>query len=165
MNINHLLDSLVASKLSVAIVSSAYLFALIEATHVIAITIVYSTIILVDCRLLGLASKHVAFTKVASDLLKWTWSAFVLAVITGSLLFITNANTYYHDFYFRSKMALLLMGGVNVILFQVLAARHVHIWDNDSAASRTGRMCVIASLIIWTAVIFCGRWVGFSTQL
>jgi hypothetical protein len=153
------------SHLAMAIVGSAYLFPVIESLHVIAVTIVFGTIILVDLRLLGVASTRVPFTKIASDALKWTWGAFGLAVITGSLLFITNADVYYHNFYFRSKMILLALAGLNMTVFEFTVYRSVRAWDFDQSAPPAGRAIAVVSLLIWVTVIFCGRWIGFSTQL
>ena len=153
------------SHLAMAIVGSAYLFPMIESLHVIAVTIVFGTIILVDLRLLGFASTRVPFTKIASDALKWTWGAFGLAVVTGTLLFITNADVYYHNFYFRTKMLLLALAGLNMTVFEFTVYRSVQTWDTDRAAPPLGRTIAILSLVIWVTVIFCGRWIGFSTQL
>src|ERR1700761_1130989 len=99
MGISNILAWLEGSKLSMTIMASAYLFPVIESPHVVAVTIVFGTIVLVCLRLLGVASTRVPFTKIASDVLKWTWGAFALAVVTGSLLFITNADVYFHNFY------------------------------------------------------------------
>src|SRR4051812_21462496 len=111
--ITALLAWLEASGLADSIRTSGYLFAVIESFHVIGLTMVFGTIAIVDLRLLGVASARRSFTKMASDILKWTWAAFALAAGTGSLLFITNAAVYYHNFYFRAKMVLLALTGVN----------------------------------------------------
>lgn len=165
MEIASFLHWLQASKLAVAINSSAYLFPLIESLHVIAMTGVFGTILLVDLRLLGLASKCVPFTSLASDVLRWNWSAFALAVITGSLLFITNADGYFRNFYFRMKMLSIVLAGINAAVFQLTAKRSVGVWDTEDSAPNIGKTVAICSLTIWIIVIFCGRWIGFTTQL
>ena len=65
----------------------------------------------------------------ASDILKWTWAAFALAALTGSLMFITNARVYYHNFFFRTKMLLLVLAGINMLVFELTAGRTIHRWD------------------------------------
>lgn len=164
MSITSFLAWLEASHLADSIRTSGYLFALIESFHVIALTLVFGTITIVDLRLLGVGSTR-PFTKVASDILKLTWVAFGLAVVTGSLLFITNADVYYHNFYFRSKMVLLLLSGVNMGIFELTIARSVNTWDKDRTAPPAGRAVAIVSLILWISIIFCGRWIGFTTNL
>jgi hypothetical protein len=48
--------------------------------------------------------------RVAIDVEKWAWWAFALTAVTGALMFITNASVYYHNIYFRLKMAMLVRG-------------------------------------------------------
>src|SRR5207247_7231080 len=97
MTIESLLASLQASGLAGRIRNSLLLFPLIESTHVIGLTMVFGTIAIIDLRLLGIASTRRPFSRVASDVLKWTWGAFALTVATGLLMFITNATVYYQN--------------------------------------------------------------------
>jgi len=163
MTIEELLASLQASGLANRIRDSLYLFPLIESTHVIGLSMVFGTIAIVDLRLLGIASTRRAFTRIAGDIFKWTWAAFALTVATGLLMFITNAGVYYHNFYFRTKMALLLLAGVNMMLFEWTAGRSVHRWDKDNAAPLAGKTIAAVSLVLWITIIFMGRWIGFTT--
>ena len=48
-------------------------YPVVESLHVIAIALVFGTILIVDLRLLGLASTNRPFTRVAKDLLHLTW--------------------------------------------------------------------------------------------
>jgi len=154
MSITEVLTFVESSRLAEAIRTSAYSFPLIESFHVVALTMVFGTIALVDFRLLGFASTQRPFTRITSDILKWTWAAFTLAAATGSLLFISNAAVYYHNFFFRSKMALLALAGLNMSIFELTAARSVHSWDKDQAAPLAGRTAAVVSLIIWIGIIF-----------
>src|SRR5258706_5793702 len=109
MSVAEFIASLQASGLANRIRDSLYLFPLIESSHVIGLTLVFGTIAIIDLRLLGIASTRRPFTRIANDILKWTWIAFALTVTTGLLMFITNADVYYHNFFFRSKMAMLAL--------------------------------------------------------
>src|SRR5438034_2394271 len=163
MSITDFLAFLEASGLATKIRNSLYLFPLIESSHVIGLTMVFGTIAIIDLRLLGIASTRRPFTKIAADLLKWTWAAFALTVTTGLLMFITNAGVYYHSFYFRSKMALLALAGINMLIFELTAARSIQRWDKDTAAPLAGRTVAALSLLFWISIIFAGRWIGFTT--
>src|SRR5438477_7287173 len=131
MAIDALLASVEASALAMRIRESLYLFPLIESTHVIGLSLVFGTIAIVDLRLLGVASTRRPFSRIAADTFKWTWAAFALTAATGLLMFITNAGVYYHNAYFRMKMAMLLCAGINVLIFDRTAARSVRHWDRD----------------------------------
>jgi hypothetical protein len=164
MDIAAILKSLEASGLAAKIRDSLFLFPLIESTHVFALALVFGTITIIDLRLLGVASTHRPFQRMASDILKWTWAAFALTALTGALMFITNAPVYYHNFYFRTKMVLLALSGINMLIFELTAGRAIHGWDMAPSAPRSGKVAAAASIIIWIGVIFMGRLIGFTTS-
>jgi hypothetical protein len=164
MTVAEILASLQASGIANRIRDSLYLFPLIESTHVIGLTTVFGTIAIIDLRLLGVASTRRPFTRIASDVFKWTWAAFLLTVVTGLLMFITNAGVYYNNFFFRTKMALLLLAGINMLLFELTAGRSVQRWDKENAAPLAGKTLAAVSLVLWITIIFMGRWIGFTTS-
>jgi hypothetical protein len=163
MSFAHILDTVQSSGLAERIRNSLYLFPLIESFHVIGLTLVFGTTVILDLRLLGVASTRRPFRKVASDVVKWTWAAFALTVTTGVLMFITNANIYFHNPVFRLKMLSLALAGINVLVFELTVGRTANRWNNDRAAPFAGRLAGIFSLLLWISVICFGRWIGFTT--
>jgi hypothetical protein len=164
MDIIAFLKSLEESGLANRIRDSLLLFPLIESTHVFGLAMVFGTIAIIDLRLLGIASTQRSFQRMASDILKWTWAAFALTALTGSLMFITNARVYYHNFFFRTKMLLLLLAGINILVFELTAGRTIHRWDKAPSAPPAGKAVAALSLAIWIGIIFMGRLIGFSTS-
>ena len=126
MDIAAFLKSLEASGLATRIRDSLFLFPLIESTHVIGLALVFGTILIIDLRLLGIASTQRSFQRMWSDIPKLTWAAFALAALTGTLMFITNAGVYYHNFFFRTKMLLLALAAINMLAFELTAGRTIH---------------------------------------
>ncbi|MEO5922793.1 MAG: DUF6644 family protein [Bryobacteraceae bacterium] len=164
MDIAAILKWLEATSLATNIRESLFFFPFLEAAHVIGLALVFGTIIVIDLRLLGKASSERPFEVVATDILKWTWVAFALTGVTGSLMFITNADVYFHNTYFRVKMMLLLLTAVNMGAFEVTARKRVQEWNKAASAPRSGRIVAAVSLILWIGVIFTGRLIGFSTS-
>jgi len=163
MDIDAFLKSLEASGLATRIRDSLFLFPLIESTHVIGLSLVFGTILIIDLRLLGIASTQRSFKQMASDILKWTWAAFALTALTGTLMFITNARVYYHNFFFRTKMLMLVLSGINMLVFELTAGRTIHRWDNAPSAPRAGKAVAALSLAMWIGIIVMGRLIGFTT--
>jgi hypothetical protein len=85
-----------------------------------------------------------------------------LTATTGALMFSTNAMAYYQNLQFRLKMSLLVLAGINVLIFTLTAGRSADRWSADKAAPLAGKLAGIFSLLIWIGVIFMGRWVGFT---
>jgi len=163
LDINGLLKYLEATGLATKIRDSLFLFPLIESTHVLGLALVFGTIAIIDLRLLGIASTERSFQRMASDILKWTWGAFALTAVTGALMFITNASVYYHNFFFRTKMVLLVLTGINMLCFELTAGRTIHGWDRAPSAPRAGKAVAVLSLTLWIGIICVGRMIGFTT--
>jgi len=156
------LDWLQRTSLATGIRDSLLLFPLLESIHVIGLALVFGTIAIIDLRLLGVASSQRSFQRMASDIMKWTWAAFAITALTGVLMFITNATVYFHNVYFRVKIALLVLAAINVLVFELTARRVVHQWDKSPSAPPAGRVAATVSLVVWIAVIVTGRMIGFT---
>jgi hypothetical protein len=163
MNIAGTLEALRSSGIATWIRDSLYAFPFIESIHVIGLTLVFGTIAIMDLRLLGLASVHRPFTRVAGDLKKWIWVAFAITATTGLLMFSTNATVYYDNTQFRLKMLGIVLSGLNMLVFEWTTGRRAPLWDHDEAAPLPGKIAGALSIALWIAVIFFGRWVGFTT--
>lgn len=147
------------TTLSMALTDSTWAFPAIESVHVIAITLVFGSIAIVDLRLLGLASRERDPHDLIRSILPITWIAFALAAVTGVLLFVANPISYSANFYFLGKMILLLLAGLNMILFHLFAHRHL-----DRAGAILPKLSGGASLTLWVVVVAFGRWIGFTLQ-
>jgi hypothetical protein len=134
----------------------------LEAVHVIALALVVGTIAVVDLRLLGLASLGSSVSRLCLDVLPWTWGAFILAVTTGSLMFVSHASDYFDNTAFRIKLLLLVAAGLNMLVFQLLTRPGIARWDRDASPPLPARLAGAISLTCWIAVVFFGRWIGFT---
>jgi hypothetical protein len=141
------------------------LFPLIESVHVLAICLVIGSILAVDLRLLGLASIRLSVSRVTKGILPLTWCAFAVALASGSLLFISNATKYLENGYFVAKMLLLCAAGLNMAVFHIIGARHLPRWDDAALLPLQARLAGGLSILLWIAVVACGRWIGFTMKI
>ncbi|MWV27616.1 DUF6644 family protein [Aurantiacibacter rhizosphaerae] len=155
-------ESLEYSSLGTSIAESLWAFPTLETIHVIALVTVFGTIMIMDLRLLGLASNEWAVTQMSRDTLPWTWGAFVLAAITGTLLFVSKASTYMVNPYFLWKMSLMALAGLNMLYFHFKTYQTVSEWDAKPVLPTGAKVAATLSLVLWIGVIFCGRAIGFT---
>src|SRR5690348_1017404 len=116
------------TSLSLAIAESTWLFPLIEGSHILALPLSVGMIVIVDLRLLGLAFRD-GQSRIMKEVLRWSTPGFVVMFITGGLLFMTHAGTAYLNTFFRAKLALLLLLGVNAAVYQALFYPRMEQWD------------------------------------
>ena len=149
------------SSLADAIREDDLLFPFIESVHVLAICLVVGSILAVDLRLLGLASMKRPVSRVTNGILPLTWCAFAMAVVSGGLLFISNATKYLGNGFFVTKLCLICVAGLSMIIFHTISAKDLPAWDNGRLPL-PARLAGGFSIILWVAVVACGRWIGFT---
>jgi hypothetical protein len=164
MTILDLCTWLESTRLAVTITESEWLFPTIETFHVLAFTLVIGSIAMLDLRLLGVSTRNMGAMQLSDEVLPWTWSAFVVAAISGSLMFVSAATKYYANVPFRIKMVLMALAGANMAIFHFGAWRRVHHWNDRFPTPRAVRVAAGLSLTFWIGVVVAGRWVGFVTQ-
>jgi hypothetical protein len=139
-----------------------WVFPSIEIVHVFALSLVFGSIFMLDMRLLGLTHRDSAVTALSRAVLPWTWVAFGVAAASGGLMFVSKAGTYFHNGPFRLKFVLMLVAAINMLLFHFGIYRTVTEWNN-AMPPHSARLAGALSILLWLAVIFCGRWIGFTT--
>jgi uncharacterized membrane protein len=156
------LQSLEASSWGAFIHNKAWAFTTVEVVHVFAVSLLLGTITIVDLRLLGIAAAKRPFLDLARQLLPFTWAAFAIAVTAGALLFISRATEYVANPVFWTKMALIVLAGINMIIFEFITARGAEKWNVDAAPPPAARLAGAISITSWILVICFGRLIGFT---
>jgi hypothetical protein len=129
--------------------------------HMIAVAMVFGLIAIVDLRLLGLTSRKTAVTELCRDVIPWTWVAFAISVVTGTVIFTGQAVKYFDNYAFRMKFLVLLLAGINMLVFQFIIFRNVAKWDRDAPAPLAAKLAGLISLVCWIAIIAYGRWTAY----
>jgi hypothetical protein len=140
-----------------------WLFPIVETLHVISLAMVFGSIVMVDLRLIGAASRNSAVSKLSGEVLPYTWGAFICAAVTGTLMFVSKAHVYFYNLQFQLKFLCMFLAGVNMAVFHFGAYRRVLEWDNRHPPPRAARWAGALSIALWIGVIFFGRWIGFTT--
>jgi hypothetical protein len=157
-----LLQSLQDTAIATAIREGESLFPWIECVHVAALTVVVGSIAMVDLRLLGLVSRDRSVVQTTASMLPVTWAAFVVAALSGGLLFVSNATTYAHNIYFEIKLALIGVAGINMATYHLFLNRGADSWQTAALTPRRARLVGGLSLCLWIAIAAFGRWIGFT---
>ncbi len=163
MDIHALADQLKATPLSLAISGSDTLFPLLECVHVAAVATVVGSIAIVDLRLIGVRARERDVNDLLRQLVPISLCAFVVAAITGALMFISKPDVYIANIFFTVKMVLLLIAGLNMLTFHLVFSRGLAGAGRAARLPAPARVSGLLSLGFWIAIITCGRWIGFTT--
>lgn len=157
-----LLQRLGNTVLASAIRENFYIFPWLEVLHVMAIAVVLGTLVIVDLRLIGLASMDMKVSRLLRRMLPLTWTAFAIAAASGALLFLSQPVVYFQNFAFRLKLVMLVAAGLNMTVFHLSTQRNMAAWDAGAALPRAARLAGALSISIWIVVASAGRWIGFT---
>ena len=136
---------------------SIWIFPAIEAVHIVALTVLLGAILFMDLQMLGFVRRDTPVGKLSNELDPWVFSSLIIILLSGFLLFSSEAMKLYFNVPFQVKMIALLLA----IVFHFT----VHRWivRADSVRSRPvwSRVTAVISIMLWLTVGFSGRAIGF----
>jgi hypothetical protein len=136
--------------------NSAWLFPFVEIFHLLALGLLGGTIILVNLSLLGMRFRGEPVSRLARDVQPLFNASLAVMLLSGFLLFSTEAVKMYGSPAFQFKMSCLALA----ILFSYTL--HFRIARGDAAfAPGWRKLAAIASLTLWAGVALGGRAIGY----
>jgi hypothetical protein len=159
--LQHICQVLYDSHFGTTIRESDNAFPIIETIHVLSITLLFGTIAVLDLRMLGLLLRPIPVARVARNVLPLTWCGFAVSFVSGFLLFWAEAAKNYSNPAFRAKMILLLLAGLNPLIFHTGVYRRVSEWEALRLSPWRARAAAMASLALWSGVIIAGRAIAY----
>lgn len=165
MDVQAICAGLQQSSLATSIRENTVLFPGIESLHVLAVSFLVGSVAIVDLRLLGVRSFTLSIRELMAAILPLTWLAFAAAVVTGTLLFLSNALEYSQNAAFRWKLLILILAGLNAALFHSFTCRGLNRWGRALRTPLSVRAAGIVSLLCWVGIVALGRAIGFTSAL
>lgn len=145
------------SWIGAAIRGSKYAFPVIEAIHLLGLTVLLGIMVVISLRLFGFILKHESTRELATDLRPFTWWSITTMLVTGYLLFASEALKCYDNPSFRFKMACLILALIFQVTIYHRATTSVDV-DNKPGFAR---LTAILALALWFGVGLGGRAIGF----
>ena len=148
--------------LAEAIRGTAYLYPVLGSIHILGIALLIGPAAAFDLRLLGLGQRTLRVTTVAGYLLPLSRLGFVIAAITGVLMFLPGASVLAERGSAPWKLGLLLVAGLNVLIFHRRTYRNVSDWDLSRPAPVPARTAAVISLTSWAGVTVAGSLLAYT---
>ena len=156
-----LLGWLEATQLAAAMRNSVWMYPIVEIVHIVGFAILIGTIALFDLRVLGFA-RSLPLKALGGHLLPWAVGSLALIVPAGLMMFSTNPQEFAANKVFQLKLALIVAAGLNAAAFHAGSYRTVASWNDGPPAPLLAKAHACASLLIWIAVISCGRLLAYT---
>lgn len=141
-----------------SIASTIWAFPVIETIHILALTIMFGAIVIIDLRMMGFGMKKQSVSLLAKSLNPYMTTGLVIMLTTGYMLFASEAMKCFVNDGFKFKMAVLFPA----IVFQFTLFRWVTRKDEDKRPMLLGWAVALLSLTLWFGVGIGGRAIGFT---
>jgi hypothetical protein len=147
-----MLAALEALPLAETIRRSAWVYPALEVVHIASFGVLIGSLLLFELRVFG-AARALDASALARLAVPTALVAFAAAASSGALLFISAAGEFAAHPAFRVKLVLILIAGLNAVVF--------HLRDGVRRHDALARLQAAASLLLWLAVLTAGRLIAY----
>jgi hypothetical protein len=147
--------------LSTTIQNVSWIIPTVQTIHIVSVAIVISSVFLVDMRILGVFASGQSLSSLSKRFLTWIWYAIIVLLITGVLLIIGEPARSLMNPAFLAKMTMLLMVAALTRVIQRPLATDAGYWDASGGRRAALKGIAIASLALWSCIVFAGRWIAY----
>ncbi|GIZ50229.1 DUF6644 family protein [Noviherbaspirillum aridicola] len=149
------------SALAEAMRTGLWTYPIVEIVHIVGFVLLVGSVAMFDLRLLGLG-KALSVQALGRHLLRWTLLSLVLVVPAGLLMFSAHPSDFLGNPVFLLKLVLILLAGLNALLFHARVYRGAAEWDVGAEPPAAAKSHALVSLFTWIAVISCGRLLAYT---
>ena len=155
MSLLDVFESLEQSGIGLLIRESLWLFPALEAVHLLGLSVLGGSLLMVDLRLFGAGIRSRTPEQLVRMVRPWLVGSLLVLMGTGVPLFLSEAVKCYYSYSFWVKMSALGIGLLYTFLIKHPVIRR-------GAGPGVQAVMGVLSLAIWLTVAGAGRWIGFS---
>jgi len=128
-----------------------------ETLHFIGLSLLFTVVLIVDLRLLGMARKF-SFAAVY-QLLPMGMLGFGINLATGMMFFVASPDQYIKNVSFHWKIVFVLLAGINALYFMLVEEPWTVGPGEDAPA--TAKFVAASAIFLWVGVLFFGHMLPF----
>ena len=153
-----MLDWLENTAIARMVQESMWGYPIVLSSHAVGMAILVGIVLMINFRVLGLAPK--VPISALKTMYKIAFVGVVINVLSGSMLFVANADAFYESTPFRLKIILLVVG---TTLLVNLARRIFSSSDSapEYVPTRQVKLLALVSSIVWIGVIVMGCLIAY----
>jgi hypothetical protein len=145
------------SWLGTTISDSVWLFPFVETIHILAMAIMFGSLLVLNLRLVGMGMKRQSLPSLAKTLMPFVNWGLVIMLLSGYAMFASGALKYYSNDGFKFKMACLAL----VVIFQFTLYSSLIKKDDAQRSTVLGGLAALVNFGLWFCVGAGGRAIGF----
>jgi hypothetical protein len=149
------------SDISTSFRESTYIWGCVDGIHVIGLCLFLGPLLFWELRLFNRGVRSATPAETWARLSPWIFVGFVIMVISGITVFCGEPVRYWASVFFRVKLVLLALAGLNALAFHYGMGKKLVQWDT-MPLPRSAHYVGIASITLWVLIMFCGRLIAYN---
>jgi len=137
--------------------TNTYPFPVIEAVHLLTITLMLGTMFTINFRVLGFVLKSRPLPEVVEGVQTWMRTGYVLTFITGIVLFMSESLKLSANAAWLPKMGLL----VGAMVFQFILSAFILKGSRLEQPTALAKTLAVVSTLLWLVTGVAARWIAF----
>lgn len=134
-------------------------YPIVLSAHAVGMALLAGVVLMINFRVLGFG--RAVPLEYLRRVMKLAFLGLILNLVSGLMLFVADATTHFANVAFRTKILLLIVGGVLMVMLsrRIFPAAGI---DYDAAQTSATRLIAGISVIVWTGVIVAGRLIAYA---
>jgi hypothetical protein len=133
-----------------------------QSIHILSVCLVFTSAIMINLRLLGIWGASRTVSQLTGELVPWMWGGLAVLVLTGTVQTVAEPVREFVTPVFWAKLVMIVIVSLMTAVFARKVRTRAAIWDATGKRSAGARSFAVGTSILWTAIIVCGRFIGYT---
>jgi hypothetical protein len=151
---------LAQTDVSVAIQTHLWVIPAVQSVHIVAIGVVFASVLMVDLRIFGYASRDLTLPQTVQRFRSWLWGSLIVLLLTGVVMITGEPARELLSISFWLKMRQLAIGIILAVAFQRALQQNAHRWDKSVGPGV--KVLAVFTFLVWVSIIFLGRLIAYD---
>jgi hypothetical protein len=129
--------------------TTGWMYASVSVIHYLTMFWFIGSMAVVDLRVMGVAARKRNLMELSAQIFPWAWTGFVLAILSGFMMFTADAGDWAPDWVFHAKLFMIILS-VGLAIF---VQRSVPKWSQDKEIPNGAKIVAALALFCWIATI------------
>jgi hypothetical protein len=137
------------------------MWAVVDGVHVIGLCIFLGLLLFWELRLFNVGVRSASVSETWDRLAPIILVGFIVMVISGLLLFVSEPVRFWGNIFFRIKLVALVLAGLNALAFHYSIGKRLVDWDTKPLPG-SAHLVGVVSVTLWVLIVFCGRLIAYN---
>jgi hypothetical protein len=149
------------TSLSQAIQVTSWSVPTVQTVHILAISAVMASVLMLNLRLLGIVSRERPLAEVSARFRPVIWWGLPVLLASGAILIVGEPVRSLENPIFQLKMTLLIAVIIVTLAYQAPLNKDSRYWESTAGRRAAIKLIAVVSLVLWVGIVCAGRWIAY----